>query len=147
MKGSESMKNPVPGAPPLFFSSLVRPFLVKGHSRLDVSLTANGVSVAEWSFDINRAADRDWSWRHVQLPAAVSASGEIQIAMHIRSPASPRSLGLSTDSRNLGIAIRQFSLEPEARAPGGDQSERPTVLARLRRRIRRKLRQVLSPSE
>ncbi|TXJ17470.1 MAG: glycosyltransferase family 1 protein [Afipia sp.] len=136
-----------PDAPPLFFNALVRPFLVKGHSRLDVSLTANGVSVAEWSFDISRTADRDWSWRHVQLPAAVSASGEIQIAMHIRSPASPRSLGLSTDSRNLGIAIRQFSLEPEAHAPGGDQSERPTVLARLRRRIRRKLRQVLSPSE
>ncbi len=136
-----------PGAPPLFFNALVRPFLAKGHSRLDVALTANGVPVAEWSFDSSRAADRNWSWRHVQLPAAVSASGDIQIVMSIRSPASPRSLGLSADLRDLGIAIRRFSLEAEAHAPQGDHDERPTVLGRLKGRVGRLLKRALSPSE
>ncbi|EGP09994.1 hypothetical protein CSIRO_0428 [Bradyrhizobiaceae bacterium SG-6C] len=136
-----------PGRPPLFFNALVRPFLAKGHSRLDVFLTANDVPVAEWSFDASRAADRNWSWRHVQLPAAASASGDITIVMSIRSPASPMSLGLSADSRSLGIAIRRFSLEPEAHAPQGNHDERRTLLGWLGGRVRRSLKRALSPSE
>lgn len=111
-----------PTARPLFFSAQIRPFLSKSHSRLEVSLTANNVPVAEWSFDAKRQDHQDWSWRHVQLPEEAAASGEIQIVLTIRSPASPRELGLSIDHRKLGIAVRKFSLgpdipEPEAQGP------------------------------
>lgn len=137
----------MPGPPPLFFNALVRPFLAKGHSRLEVSLAANGVSLAEWSFDASRRGDRDWAWQHVKIPESIAASGEIQIVLNIRSPASPRELGLSIDSRKLGIAIRRFSLSPDAHVPGDDPLEKPSVLVRLRGRIRRMLNQALSPSE
>lgn len=136
-----------PGARSLVFSALVYPFLARHHSQLAVALTANNVPVAEWSFDASRAADRNWSWRHVQLPVAVSANGDIQIVMSILSPASPMSLGLSADSRSLGIAIRKFSLEAEAHAPQGDRDERRTMLGRLKGRVRRLLKRALSPSE
>lgn len=111
-----------PTARPLLFSAQIRPFLSKSHSRLEVSLTANNVPVAEWSFDAKRQDHQDWSWRHVQLPEEAAASGEIQIVLTIRSPASPRELGLSIDHRKLGIAVRKFSLgpdipEPEAQGP------------------------------
>ena len=135
-----------PGAPLLFFSVLVRPFLAKSQSRLEVSLTANDVAVADWSFDARRAGDRVWSWRHVPIPETVAASGKIRIAMTIRSPVSPQMLGMSVDSRKLGIAIRRFSLKPEMEAPDIDSSERPSVRARLQARIKRTM-QALSSAE
>jgi hypothetical protein len=97
----------------LFFSVQVRPFLAAAHSRLDVSLTANAVPVAEWSFDATRRSDRDWTWHHIPIPDNLAASGDIQIVLDFRSPASPEELGLSTDHRRLGVALRRFSLGPE----------------------------------
>jgi hypothetical protein len=105
------------GASSLVFSALVHPFLTKEHSRLDVSLALNGAPVAEWSFDRERPQDRGWSWRHVQLPEDLTASGEIQIVFSIRSPVSPHELGLSIDRRKLGIALRTFSLGPDRPEP------------------------------
>ena len=102
-----------PAAKALFFNAQVYPFLAPNHSRIDVSLSANDVPVGEWSFDAARPDDLAWSWRHVQLPESVTVSGKIQIVLSIRSPASPKELGLSTDPRKLGIALRQFSLNPE----------------------------------
>lgn len=129
----------------LFFSAQVRPFLASSHSRVDVSLAANGVPVAEWSFDAARPDDREWSWRHVRIPEDVTASEDIQIVLSIRSPASPKDLGLSIDSRKLGIALRKFSLKPDMHASEDDPSERP--LARLRGRIKRTMKGALSSSE
>ncbi|MGL5164768.1 MAG: glycosyltransferase [Afipia sp.] len=102
-----------PDAKPLFFNVQVSPFLAAAHSQLDISLTANQVPVAEWSFDAARRGDRDWSWRHAQIPVHVVADGDIQVVLDIRSPASPKELGLSADVRKLGLALRQFSLQPE----------------------------------
>lgn len=101
-----------PGARVLFFSAQVRPFLTAAHSRLDVSLTANAVPVADWSFDATRRGDRDWTWHHIPIPDELTTSGEIQIVLNFRSPASPKELGLSIDHRELGIALRRFSLGP-----------------------------------
>lgn len=101
-----------PGARALFFSAQVRPFLTAAHSRLDVSLTANAVPVADWSFDATRRGDRDWTWHHIPIPDELTTSGEIQIVLNFRSPASPKELGLSIDHRELGIALRRFSLGP-----------------------------------
>ncbi|MDO8979518.1 MAG: hypothetical protein Q7V17_09845 [Afipia sp.] len=97
----------------LFFSVQVRPFLTAAHSRLDVSLTANAVPVAEWSFDATRRSDRDWTWHHIPISDDLVASGDIQIALNFRSPVSPKELGLSIDHRRLGVALRRFSLGPE----------------------------------
>jgi hypothetical protein len=102
-----------PDARVLFLSVQVRPFLTAARSRFDVSLTANAVPVAKWSFDAKRHGDCDWSWRHIRIPDSVTANGDIQIVLNISSPVSPKELGLSGDNRKLGIALRRFSLGPE----------------------------------
>lgn len=128
-----------PDAKPLFFNVQVSPFLTPAHSRLDISLTANQVPVAEWSFDAARRGDRDWSWRHVQIPEDVVASGDIQVVFSIRSPASPKELGLSADARKLGLALRQFSLLPETHSLDAGSWEKPSGLGRWRGWLKRKL--------
>lgn len=102
-----------PSATALVLSAQVLPFLVEAHPRVDVSVAANGVLVAEWSFDANEPGGLDWSWRHASIPQKVMADGEIQLVLHIISPASPRSLNLSNDARQLGLALRRFSIERE----------------------------------
>ena len=125
----------VPNAKTLFFSAQVRPFLARGHSRLDVSLTANKEPVAEWSFDAARPEDHEWSWRHIQIPEHIAASGEIQIVLMIRSPASPKELGLSPDPRKLGVALRLIALGPDALDL--ESSEPPPKRSRLKRWLKR----------
>jgi hypothetical protein len=129
-----------PDAKVLFFSAQVRPFLATGHLRVDISLTANDVLVSQWSFNDERPGDRDWSWRHVEIPEHVTASDKIQIVLSIRSPVSPKELGLSSDSRKLGIALRQFSLAPTKHASSSETPEKSSTLDRLRRWLKRKLR-------
>jgi hypothetical protein len=126
-----------PDAGALFFSVQVRPFLTAAHSRLDVSLTANAVPMAEWSFDAMRSGDRGWTWHHTPIPADLTTDGEIQIVLSIRSPASPKELGLSIDHRKLGIALRRFSLGPEMADVGSfePESKRSRFSRWLRRRI------------
>ncbi len=136
-----------PDAGVLFFSAQVRPFLAPSHPRLDVSLMANDVPVAEWSFDGARADDREWLWRHVPIPADVVTNGNIQLVLSIRSPASPKELGLSIDARKLGVALRKFSLKPDMHVPETDLSERPSMFARLRGRIKRTVKQALSSAK
>ncbi|CAN5440815.1 hypothetical protein BH10PSE11_BH10PSE11_39540 [soil metagenome] len=125
----------VPNANALFFSAQVRPFLARGHSRLDISLIANKEPVAEWSFDAARPEDLDWSWRHVKIPEPIAASGEIQMVLMIHSPASPKDLGLSSDPRKLGIALRRIALGPDARDL--DSSEPAPKRSRLKRWLKR----------
>lgn len=125
-----------PDARPLFFSAQVRPFLTAGHARLEVSVRANNVPVADWSFDAARHDHRDWSWHHVLISDEIVASGEIQIELRFRSPASPKDFGLSIDSRKLGIALRRFSLQPEL--PDMSLVEaKPQKWPRVRRWLRR----------
>ena len=144
-----------PGGKSLFFNALVYPFLAPTHPRIAVSLSANGVSLGEWSFDITRTDDLTWSWRHVQVPESVTASSEITIVFGIRSPASPKELGLSVDPRILGIALRQFSLGPQIELPKSSplpELAGPTEPAELKplswhRKLREKLRWLSTPSE
>ncbi|HEX7881149.1 MAG TPA: hypothetical protein VF499_00210, partial [Afipia sp.] len=124
-----------PSAKTLFFSAQVRPFLARGHSRLDVTLIANKATVAEWSFDSARPVDQEWSWRHVQIPESIAASGEIQIVLMIRLPASPKELGLSSDPRKLGVALRRIALGPDV--PDMDFSEPVPKWSRLKRWLKR----------
>lgn len=129
-----------PDTRPLFFNTQVRPFLTATHSQLDISLAVNLVPVAEWSFDAARRSDRSWSWRHVQIPEHVAASGDIHIVLSIRSPASPKELGLSIDSRKLGLALRQFSLKPEIQTTEVGLLEKFLRFGRRRGWLKRKLR-------
>lgn len=134
----------------LFFNAQVYPFLASTHPRIAVSLSANGVPLGEWSFDITRPADRIWSWRHVLIPESAMASGEINIVLGIHSPASPRELGLSIDARKLGIALRQFSLGPQVELPKSGPPPELAEPAKLKplpwhRKLKQKLRR-LSPS-
>jgi hypothetical protein len=97
----------------LFFYAQVKPFLTRSHSRIEVSLTANGVSVAMWPFDSAQLRGRKWLWCQAEIPEDIAATGDIRLVLDINSPASPLELGLSTDPRKLGIALHQFSLQAE----------------------------------
>jgi hypothetical protein len=136
-----------PGGKTLFFNVQLRPFLARAHSHIDVSLTANNVPVVEWSFDANHPSSRNWSWHHARIPEDVADSGEIRLVLSIRSPVSPKELGLSVDYRKLGIALRQFSLESEMRSSMAQPLEKLSGLRRLHERIRRTWRQASPSSE
>lgn len=128
-----------PDAKALVFSAQVLPFVAAAHPRIDVSVTANKVPVAKWSFDAGQPSDLGWSWRHAPIPQDVMADGEIQLALHVCSPASPKSLGMSSDARQLGLALRRFSLEREApREALLTVETSPKLSTRLWRRLTRR---------
>lgn len=103
-------------------------------------VTANERPVAEWLFDRTAKINSQWSWLHAQIPEDIMASGEVRIGLKIRSPASPKELGLSMDTRKLGLRLRQFSLMGEAPKPGSGSFERMSGLGRLRGWLEHKLR-------
>lgn len=126
-----------PGTTPLFLSMQVRPFLTASHSRLDVSVTANTMPLAKWSFDKKRPGSLDWLWHHIPIPEALAANGKIQVILHFRSAVSPKELGLSIDSRKLGIALRQFSLQPNVPDVSSFKPEPSRKWSKLTRRLSR----------
>ena len=98
-----------PSADPLVFSAEVSAFVVASHPKLDVVFSIAETVLATWSFDVANPADREWSRRTVPIPPELVTSGGI--VLQIKTPASPLELGISTDSRKLGIAIRNFSVD------------------------------------
>jgi hypothetical protein len=106
---AELIFNLQPSNDPLVFSAEVSAFVVASHPKLDVVFSIAKTVLATWSFDVANPADREWSRRAVPIPPELVTSGGI--VLQIKTPASPLELGISTDSRKLGIAIRNFSLD------------------------------------
>jgi hypothetical protein len=55
-----------------------------------------------------RSGDPEW---RLELPAQVSADGEVVLAFRIEEPSSPLELGWSADDHRLGFVIRSVTLE------------------------------------
>lgn len=88
------------------------PLLGETHPTLQVDVTANGVVVGSVEYDERSPCP---STVTLALPAAAVArsSGELLVAWRIRDPRSPRALGLSRDSRPLGLFLERVALVPE----------------------------------
>jgi hypothetical protein len=74
-----------------------------------VELVVNDVPVARWSFAPEVAAMP----RHARVPAKVAAQhSPATVIFRVEHPASPASAGLSADTRELGIGLKQLRMQP-----------------------------------
>ncbi len=81
-------------------------FCAPGHPRVGVTVLVNDDQVAAWTLT---AADKN-DERVAQAPPDVLASPVTVIRFEISDPASPRELGLSPDTRKLGMLVKQITL-------------------------------------
>lgn len=51
-------------------------------------------------------------YRNVTFPVLNSLEEKLEVRFEIQNPTSPRSVGLSDDSRELGINFSEISLKP-----------------------------------
>ncbi|WP_282010039.1 sulfatase-like hydrolase/transferase [Nitrospina watsonii] len=73
-----------------------------------IKVLVNSQQTAQWAM-------RGERWYEAPIPAAlIDKDGVINIAFEISNPVSPVELGLSEDSRKLGIAARELVLEAKA---------------------------------
>ncbi len=83
-------------------------FLHEKHPEQAVSVWVNDRHVADWTYQLDQV--------HEQAPIVLSekyipADGVIRIRFEIEHPQSPAQLGLSGDTRMLGIGLRSLQLE------------------------------------
>ncbi len=81
-------------------------FCAPGHPQVGVTVFVNDDQVAAWTLT---AADKN-DERVAQAPPDALASPVTVIRFHIWDPASPRELGLSPDTRSLGMLVKQITL-------------------------------------
>jgi hypothetical protein len=92
---------------PLDVQATLRAYLNDRHRRLVVLVIANNQEVGRWSFDSGHPAGE----RRVHIPAVVVGSSPVlHLRFAISKPASPASLGLSTDQRLLGIGMESVRI-------------------------------------
>jgi hypothetical protein len=88
----------------------VNAFSVPGHESQTVEITMDGQRVARWELN-----GPEPSWQVIPLPeGTVGTDGEIDVELTIAAPRSPASLGLSTDSRRLGIGLIELKAQGKA---------------------------------
>ncbi|MFI5020430.1 MAG: hypothetical protein ACHQRJ_02090 [Alphaproteobacteria bacterium] len=82
-------------------------FVAPGHPSVEATVRANGVEVGRWRFALG-ATDGS---RSVFIPRAVlERRMPPEISFEIADPISPLELGISTDERRLGLAVREVDL-------------------------------------
>jgi hypothetical protein len=107
---------PSPPSGPLHVRATLVPFLDSRRRLLRVDVSAGRVAVAEWTFKKGEAAILV---REGIVPVGGIAGRELRLVFHIRDAVSPKSLGLSSDPRRLGVMLRTLVIVP------ADQSEVP----------------------
>lgn len=80
-------------------------FLGGRHIENSVAVCVNGKQVDRWNFTLEDPHSIGPLWHDVAVP-----SGEVRIKFSIERPVSPLELGLSQDSRHLGIAMHQLAV-------------------------------------
>ena len=83
--------------------------------KLRVEIWCNQQRLCNWRLG---AADTRMHQRSLDVPASVLRGRFLVITFVMRKPVSPKSLGLSSDERCLGIFVQRMALEPIARASG-----------------------------
>jgi hypothetical protein len=87
---------------------VVRPFLHERHGALHVSVSANGRAVSTRTFDTSQGGQSlTWKLQLSKLPLA----SPVWLHFEIDSPASPYDLGLSCDTRRLGLGFISLTVK------------------------------------
>jgi hypothetical protein len=96
----------------LDLAASVHAFVNERHPNLDVAVSVNRQPVARWNFT---EEDVD-GVRHAFIPADVVGTHSIlHVEFAMSQPARPASLGLSNDTRLLGIGVRELSFTDSRR--------------------------------
>jgi len=85
-------------------------FLAATHTDLQVDVSANGIDVARWVFNLAHPEATSHSWREASLPIEIASNNQIRVKLRIDDPKSPWQLGLSMDRRLLGVMIHELSM-------------------------------------
>lgn len=88
---------------------IVHPFVPDRNRKISVAVTVNGLLLDTWRF---RGPDTiEPRTCHLRIPReVVGEDGAIWLAFAIQNARSPRQLGLSEDSRSLGLGLRAVTL-------------------------------------
>lgn len=81
-------------------------FVVPEHPALQADIRVNGALAASWSFAYPYAPE----WRTTQIPAVASHDGLVILEFTISTPRSPSELGVSSDTRRLGLSLQQVEV-------------------------------------
>jgi GT2 family glycosyltransferase len=103
------------GTPPksdLVVDLQLRPFLGSGDAQRTVVVSAGGVALETWKL----GAGDDWH-RRLAVPATAVRGSLLMISFRFENPASPRSLGLSEDPRQLAMGLIRACIETRQDRP------------------------------
>ena len=90
----------------LLITLRARAFLPPQHATFEETIRVNGEAVARWSIKEPRLEKR------VRVPLSLLHSPHLQIEFLDSDPKSPAELGLSTDTRRLGLAVEALKVVP-----------------------------------
>jgi hypothetical protein len=83
-------------------------FVGSSHPNLSVEVWANNTKVANWQYEISNNV---YINKVARIPAsAIDKSGLLNVTFKFDSPSSPLSMGISDDSRTLGIGITSLNI-------------------------------------
>jgi hypothetical protein len=90
-----------------FLEAEVRGFVPGPGKKQSVSVLANGIPVANWTFSV-----ADWRRAVTALipKSVMTGHSSLSISFEVADPVSPASLGLSADSRVLGIGLERLTI-------------------------------------
>jgi hypothetical protein len=93
----------------LELAALVRPFVDERRlPRREVEVLVNATKVAHWSFDRGGVVRRT-----ARIPASlVGSDGVVRIEFRLAEHRSPQQLGVGADTRQLGIALVEWRIDP-----------------------------------
>jgi hypothetical protein len=90
----------------LILTVRARGFVAPQHPQQEIEVLVNGTAVGRWSFSSFEIVDRE-----LRLPANLLAGSDVlEITLVAPSARSPAELGLSTDTRRLGIGVASATL-------------------------------------
>jgi hypothetical protein len=82
--------------------------LSESHPSMRIDIWANRRRLPSWQFNLQHPGMQD---RVIEIPKSVLQDRFLVLTFVIRHPRSPKSLGLSTDERNLGLFVQSLSFE------------------------------------
>ncbi|MGA2742540.1 MAG: hypothetical protein ABSG65_34515 [Bryobacteraceae bacterium] len=105
---------PAPPTSDLVFSIEAHAFTPPQRNHFDDTVMVNGRVAAQWTITDREPLIR----RHVSLPVGLIRSRVVRIEFMNHDPRSPADLGLSVDTRKVGLAIHTMRLDPTIYSPG-----------------------------
>lgn len=91
----------------------VSPFIGPWHPTQRVDVSVNGTQVARWTLTFTDVEHIRRECRAFIPASTVRGAKTIHVVFHLLDPASPASFGHPGDTRDLGIGLIQFRLDPK----------------------------------